>query len=346
MLATNGVVAAFVLALSMVFAMPAAAQSTASSGKNTVLAHATRHDRLLSVAFHDNFGIAVGEAGRVMVSKDGGKSWHKETPPSSLELMDVATDGKHTIIVSELGVILAGAENGPWHKVSSGTKQRLLTVSLNDKGVAYIVGAFGTLLKSTDHGKSWKSIAPDWKPLYNNTGSLKSIVPITQPTNYVVQAFNDGSVVIGGEYGEILRSVDQGKTWNLAYRFPKTGASQVPPTIFGLHISEDGTGYAVGQSGLILKTTDYGKSWVRINAPAADDHMLFAVDAYPDGRVGIVGMRLVLRSDDGGKTWTDIKGLDFGLSWYDDIGHPASASPGEFYAVGNHARIVRLMPGQ
>ncbi|MDN5874147.1 MAG: YCF48-related protein, partial [Sinobacteraceae bacterium] len=248
-------------------------------------------------------------------------------------------------IVGEKGLILVGSEKGPWHKVDSGTKQRLLSVSLNDKGVAFAIGAFGVLLKSTDYGQTWHSAAPDWKPLYNNTGPLKSIVPITRPTNYVVEVFDDGSVVIGGEYGQILRSPDLGKNWNLAYRFPKTSKQQVSPTVFGMHIEKNGTGYAVGQAGLILKTVDYGKSWTKLNVPAAKGQLLFAVDTYPDGHINIAGMRMVLCSRDGGQSWKRLHYLDFDLSWYNDLSHPSSAAPGSSFLVGNRARIVRLAPG-
>ncbi len=316
---------------------------------DTVLAQATPHDRLLAIAFHGDFGISVGEAGRIMTTQDGGKTWTKSPVPRCLqmkylpyarEMVGVATNGKRTIMVGEMGHILVGGENGPWHKAVSGTTQRLLNVSINDNGLAFAVGAFGTLLKSTDGGESWTSVAPDWVPLYNPAGS-DSFIQITNPTLYAVKVSDDGSVLIGGENGQILRSPDQGATWDVAWRYP-VASGEVAPTVFGMQIGPGGTGYAVGQADLMLKTTDGGSTWTPLKSSADGQSEFFAVDSDAQGNVLVVGMRAAFRSTDGGATWKRMDGLDLAMAWYSDVSHASSDPPGTFIAVGNRARIIQL----
>ena len=308
--------------------------------RNVVVDHSTAHDRLFSVIFDGDRGIAVGESGLLKASSDGGKSWTRQDPPTDLAMIDVATNGSRTIAVGQMGLILVRDGDGAWRKVESGTTRRLLQVDVNKAGHAYITGAFGTLLKSTDGGDSWKSIAPNWSMLYDAGGGDLAAVR-DEPTNYIVDVAEDGSVLIGGEYGQIMRSPDGGICWEIAYRHPSEGGDSAP-TLFGMEIRLDGTGFAVGQSGLVVRTENGGRTWSQV--PTSSAATLFSVTSTADGRVTAVGQRVGLRSLDGGATWNSLTALDLTLNWYSSVTHAESAPSGEVIAVGHSGRIIRLSP--
>ena len=308
--------------------------------RNVVITNATPHDRLFSVIFDADKGVAVGEAGLIMRSDDAGKTWKRDAAPTELAIIDIASNGARSVAVGQMGLILVNNGDGKWKKVESGTDRRLLQVDINKNGLAFIVGAFGTLLKSTDGGESWESVAPNWASLYDS-GEGDTAVLRDEPTNYIVDVQEDGTTLIGGEYGQIMRSPDGGICWEIAYRHP-SNSGESAPTFFGLNIRDDGVGYAVGQSGLVARTADRGLSWT--NVPTPLDGNLFGVDSFADGQVVAIGQRVALRSTDNGATWNPIKALDFSINWYTGLGHAASAPAGEVIAVGHSGRILRMAP--
>jgi len=307
---------------------------------NAVLIQATPHDRLFSLVFDAEQGLAVGENGLLMNSSDGGKNWTRAKAPTDLALIDVATNGKRTIAVGQMGLVLVREGTGEWKKVDSGSDARLLQVDINAQGLAFATGAFGTLLKSTDGGETWSNAAPKWGDLYES-GTGDTAVTRDEPTNWVVRVGDDGSVVLGGEYGQLIRSTDGGNDWKIVYRHVADDG-RTSPTIFSMAIRSDGIGYAVGQSGLLIKTADSGVTWADVEAPTTSN--LFGVDSFADGTVVVVGQRVGLRSRDNGATWQPIKGLDLNLNWYAALAHSQQATAGEVIGVGHSGRVIRLVP--
>lgn len=316
------------------------AKVDAKDERNVVITHATPHDRLFSVIFEADQGVAVGEAGLMMRTEDGGKTWKTDAAPTDLAMIDIASNGTRSIAVGQMGLILVNDGSGKWRKIDSGTERRLLQVDINRDGLAFIVGAFGTLLKSTDGGESWTSVAPNWATLYDS-GTGDTAVIRDEPTNYVVDVQEDGSVLIGGEYGQIMRSPDGGICWDIVYRHP-SGSGLSAPTFFAMSIRDDGVGYAVGQSGIVARTADRGLTWAYVKTPV--DGNLFGVDSFANGQVVAIGQRVALRSTDNGATWNPIRALDLSINWYTSLAHGGSAASGEVIAVGHGARILRLAP--
>jgi len=308
--------------------------------KSVVLSQATPHDRRFSVIFHGQEGTAVGEDGLLMSSLDGGKTWKRDKAPTDLALIDIATNGTRVITVGQQGLIMVRDGQGAWKKVDSGSTARLLQVDVNASGLAIAVGAFGTLLKSDDGGDTWTSIAPSWAELYSS-GEGDSATVRDEPTNYVVDVADDGSILIGGEYGQLLRSTDGGQQWTIVRSQPSLDGKP-QPTIFSLSIRSDGEGYAVGQAGLLIRTTDGGTTWSDLPAPTGSS--LFAVESFPDGQVVAVGMRVGIHSKDHGASWQRLKALDLNLNWYTGLSYGPAFSTGEVIAVGHSGRVVKLVP--
>lgn len=102
---------------------------------------------------------------------------------------------------------------------------------------------------------------------------------------------SDDVVLIGGFGGRIHRSTDGGKTWK---------EIQTADDALIVRIEMDGQlGVAVGRS--ILITTDGGASWRRVKAPKVS---YYGIAIRGKTIVVAGGAGLVLRSEDGGTTWT------------------------------------------
>ena len=111
-------------------------------------------------------------------------------------------------------------------------------------------------------------------------------------------------LVAVGEYGNILYSDDDGKTWEQADDVPAT------VTLTAVHFADEKTGWAVGHDTLVLKTTDAGKTWVKQFGGGESDNALMSVyfaDANHGWAVG--AFNYTVETKDGGATWVERKTL-------------------------------------
>lgn len=286
------------------------------------IVNGTAHDALFAIAFDSQAGSAVGAAGAILNTLDGGKSWKAVTPaPTQLSLLGVDLKGQRRIAVGQMGLVLVQEAAGEWQKIDSGTTERLFSVSLNAKGDAVTVGSFGTVLRSADGGHSWQVIAPDWTP-YAEDGA--------QPHIYDVRVDEAGVATIAGEFGLILRNAPGSTEWQLLH---KGDAS-----LFALEFESGGVGYAAGQSGTILRTQDDGRSWTAL--ATGSTAILLGVHAAAGGRIVATGMRDMVISGDGGATWKQVKDPEVSSAWYAGVGQASAGSP--VMAVGHGGQIIRI----
>ncbi|TAL07984.1 MAG: hypothetical protein EPO03_04165 [Porticoccaceae bacterium] len=277
------------------------------------------HDALYDICFNQNAGIAVGVAGTMFETDDGGKDWHPGTPITQSALLGIDCNASWPIAVGQSGTILI-RRDGKWQIAKSGTDARLLNVSVNNAGLAFAVGGFGTVLKSTDGGQSWEPIVFDWQTLLGD---------VLEPHIYDAEVSEAGVVTIVGEFGLIMRSSDGGDTWEILHR----GDS----SLFALELNADGSGYAVGQEGKVLRTADGGKTWDAVSVDTNANLLDVLTDR--EGTVHITGIRTLLQSLDSGKTWTAIDSGDITSRWYQALGLSDS---GNVFLVGHSGRIVQI----
>lgn len=79
-----------------------------------------------------------------------------------------------------------------------------------------------------------------------------------------------------GEFGQILKSGDNGKTW-------VAGQVPVSVTLTALAFANEALGYAVGHDGIVLKTQDGGASWAKlIDGATINQFVLDALQSKAD----------------------------------------------------------------
>lgn len=161
-------------------------------------------------------------------------------------------------------------------------------------GRGWAVGKNGTILHSTDQGRSWKLQA---------SGTSQAILAVSFADDRV------GFVV--GSSGTILRTRDGGLSW-------EKQSSGIKDNLFGVWAFSKTEACAVGSFGTLVSTSDGGATWTKYKFPwekliprlgeeiggLVEPH-LYAVHFVTPAIGWIVGeFGLVLHTRDGGQTWT------------------------------------------
>lgn len=296
--------------------------ATAGDDSLSVLHQGIAHDALYDVCFNGNRGIAVGVAGTVLNSEDSGLTWKQEPSFTDLALLGVSCEGANNIVVGQAGTIFVQQADG-WRQVESGTENRLLSVKVNANGLAFAVGGFGAVLRSTDGGLTWAPVEFDWQAILND---------FLEPHIFDVAVSDQGVVTLVGEFELILRSEDSGDTW--------APVNKDDAALSAVHFYDAQNGFAVGQKGRILKTVDGGLTWAVLNAGSPE--ILLDVWSSPTGEVVITGIREMLRSNDFGQTWRSVEGGDISVKWYQSINVATAGAEHNVVMVGHSGRIVRI----
>lgn len=317
--ATRGGLFARFAAMAVLLSGAAVSMAAPPSSGAKLLRHGTAHDALYDVVFEGEKGIAVGAFGNVLVTADGGATWQVQAfPMKHLALMAVAMREGKCIAVGQTGLVYAAADCKTWKAAPSMTKSRLLAVDVTRQGVAYAVGAFGTILKSTDWGQSWAEQKVDWSTITDDGA---------EPHLYDIHVAEDGSVTAVGEFELVLRSSD-GQQWKALHKGERS--------LFGLSVVEGGKKmYASGQSGALLSSADGGATWT--SHKTGTGAILTGVHATAQGEVLASGINAVVLSRDGGATWSPLNSKLVRNAWYQAL----AASEG----TGGKRRLVAVGAG-
>ena len=173
-----------------------------------------------------------------------------------------------------------------WLQQNSGTTNYLLDLHFVSESTGWVVGYYGTILKTTDGGNSW--IQQDG----NTTSNLRSVFFLDDQLGW-----------IGGYNGNMLNTTDGGNNWQISQH--GYGSEDV----YELSFVDENIGLAlVGKVSpyyyaYILKTTNGGMSWQLMYNIYDNAYLdLFIRDNYG----WVVGTGEIARSVNSGQTWSYI----------------------------------------
>ena len=132
-------------------------------------------------------------------------------------------------------------------------------------------------------------------------GATEPVIPRSSPANrpLLLDGAATGSrLVVVGERGHILTSMDNGMSWQLA----RTPARAL---LTAVHMHDSQTGWVVGHDAVILRTRDGGASWQLVHHAPEEERPLLDVwfrNKRAGFAVGAYGYFLV--TEDGGDSWT------------------------------------------
>ena len=240
-------------------------------------------DKFYDIAVLKDAIWVVGYYGKIVYSKDGGKTWTVQQSGTKNSLLGVSfVNGKQGWAVGESGTIICTKDGGlTWKKQTSpATSERLLQVRFIDERRGMAIGTYGVILRTTDGGATWTRV-----PSFREDVTLNDLAFI-----------DDHEGWIAGEFQTILHTTDGGATWTRQHG-GKNGR------LFGLAFRDSKHGVAVGTQGAVLVTADGGKTWKEGRTATADT--LLKVRYFGPSSLMAVGLRgAVAASADDGKTWS------------------------------------------
>ncbi len=189
---------------------------------------------------------------------------------------------------------LAGDE---WYRTLAPTHRTLRDVALQNNHVGYAVGDSATVLRTSDGGLHWDMQNVAQASLLANSNLLG------------VSVLSNGQFVAAGEHGRIVRGKDI---------FLRASITNEGWTFNDVTFMTEAAIVAVGKDSagktLIARSTDTGATFKRIVTNETETVLSrvlffnpslgFAVGSRPMN--GVVGMGVVLRTEDGGRTWDTV----------------------------------------
>jgi photosystem II stability/assembly factor-like uncharacterized protein len=172
-----------------------------------------------------------------------------------------------SLAATSLALASGGSHDYGWQLTPTGSAARLRGLSVVSERVVWTSGSLGTVLRTTNRGRTWDSVGP----------------PGTETLQFRdIEAFSRRTAVIlsigEGPDSRIYRTEDGGRTWTLTFVNPDPAAFYDCMTFFddkrGLALSDP-----VGGRFRILATRDGGRSWEVVDAdmpPALPGEFAFA----------------------------------------------------------------------
>ena len=177
-----------------------------------------------------------------------------------------------------------GRASGPIPAMKARLAAKVPMTGLVSAGSALVaVGDYGTVVRSTDGGKTWQ----------------QAEVPVSTLLTAVhfVDALHGWAV---GHGGVVLASADGGASWSLQ------NVLDDKPVLLSVHFTDSQRGYAVGAYGAAFVTQDGGKRWetMAVGSGSDADLHLNQVFATRQGTLFIAGEAgVAFRSTDRGGSW-------------------------------------------
>lgn len=297
-------------------------------------------------AVHENLVWATGSDGTVLRTQDGGVSWDRFAVGAGLDVRDVhAFDAStaYVLVVTAPAGILRTTDGGEsWQEMYRSPHQDAFFDSFTflDRRRAILFGdpVNGTFLILTTHdgGTTW--ISADVIP-----AAREGEAAFAASGTCVASVGDQAWIGTGGMASRVLRSTDQGRTWEASASSmisgePTTGIYSIAfrDSLSGVVVGGDYTRPEQAMRNAAF-TTDGGLTWNPVPEDSLPRGQRAAAAWIPglDQALITVGRTGTDYSQDGGRTWAPLNDQGFyALSFAPD---------GSGWAVGADGRAARLV---
>ena len=231
-------------------------------------------------AYNSNMSWAVGDAGTIIETTNGGTNWTLEYPIVSNNLNYVLGGNPSNVwAVGDAGKILK--YNGvSWSSESSGTTYNLNKISVVNSDVVWVAGDAGIVLRTINSGENWTVFD------VNNTTDFLGVAGVSADVAWAV-----------GLGGVIYKTTNGGSDW-----LPQD--SDTSSDLYDIKTLSASEAWVVAGNEL-LKTSDGGTNWnISSLAYCIDLTSLSLIDSNNAWAVNSCSAN-VTETNDGGLNWND-----------------------------------------
>lgn len=213
-------------------------RKTTNGGANW-FAQTVPADNLFGIYFINSITGFISGDGVFYKTTNGGSNWFNPGGPVRLHRGIYFLDGTTGFTCSGLGALDKTTNGGTnWSALTSGTTQTLNNIFFADPFTGYVTGFNGTILKTTDSGNLWTIL---------NTGITDHL--------FALAVINTDLIYAGGESGKIIKSTNGGASWsNLT--------SGITGRITNFSFLNESTGTGSAHNNFIIRTTNGGLNWI------------------------------------------------------------------------------------
>jgi len=187
-----------------------------------------------------NTGYVVGSGGAIARTKDGGVSWGTLVSGTTRNLLGSDFPAPTTgWVVGASGTIMKTTDGISWTPQVSGVTSQLQGVDFVDASSGFAVGANGVIQATVNGGSTWTT--------------QTSNVPTATTTLYGVSALDAQTAYAWGTSGRIAKTTDGGSTW--------TTQTISTSALYAGSFVDSQTGWVAGAGGALFKTEDGGANW-------------------------------------------------------------------------------------
>ena len=240
--------------------------------------------------------IAVGDAGTILATGDGGRSWQRRISGTIDHLISASCSNDRICVAVGYGdnlsvdpVILTTSNGGvSWLIQHLGSYNYQLSVSCMSGGYCVSAGNYGEILARGTFGATWRSRASGTMDTLEGVSCWigHQCVAVGVPVN-ATGGLNDTAILL-------LHTHDGDNSWHSQ----PAGNSQ---WLNGVGCSVDGRCVAVGLGGTILGSSNGGASWAPQLSGTGRD--LWGVSCQDRARCVVAGRGTILSTADGGASW-------------------------------------------
>ena len=226
-------------------------------------------------------GMIAGDNGRLFVTHDGGVSWEAHPQRSNAMFQDGAWLDDSTVVVIGEHMQLRSTDSGrTWTDMRFGW--RLFGSGFNENGTeGMAVGLGGEMFYTSNAGLRWTSRL--------QFGGGQRI--------YDIATLGDSQIVAVGYRGEVITSQDAGATWERT----SVRVDDAFSNLTRVEYPSAGNTVALAEQGALFHSNSGGKEWS--GALVRTSRFLQDLDFGDETTGWAVGNRLIVKTDDGGKSW-------------------------------------------
>jgi len=202
-------------------------------------------------AFSEDTIMMCGLQGVVIHTTDGGENWIADTVAPDIQLGGISFVGETGYVCGDMGTVYKTENMGNnWTLIPTPNNAVLHDIDFLSEDFGFICGS-NCIYYTGDGGQTWQE--PLSFPHPNVNWWLRSLAIV-----------NENIVFVCGDAGEIYKTINGGKDWQLLENIPTQESIQ---SIVAL---DENNIYACGFEGTVMQSPDGGENWELMSASSQE----------------------------------------------------------------------------